>query len=131
MENKQTSIDAERPVKPAMLRGWKRLCPNCGTGSMMEGYLSIRDTCAVCGEELHHQRADDGPAYITILVSGHVLGPLMLLAFEIFRPDPLVLGVSFSVIFVGLALYFLPRIKGAFIGMQWAKRMHGFGICQT
>jgi hypothetical protein len=26
-----------------------------------------------------------------------------------------------------LCLYFLPRIKGGLIGLQWALRMHGFG----
>ncbi|GHA54439.1 zinc-finger protein [Amylibacter ulvae] len=117
----------ERPVKPALKRGWKRLCPNCGTGAIMDGYLKIRDTCPVCGEELHHQRADDGPAYVTILVSAHLLGPLMLFVFEKYEPEPLVMSVGFSILFVAFALYFLPRIKGAFVALQWAKRMHGFG----
>ncbi|WP_417812469.1 DUF983 domain-containing protein [Thalassospira alkalitolerans] len=26
-----------------------------------------------------------------------------------------------------LSLYLLPRFKGAIVGLQWAKRMHGFG----
>ena len=100
-------IQSDRLVKPALLRGWKRKCPNCGSGPMMEGYLTVRHDCAVCSQELHHQRADDGPAYITIL-------------------DPLVLAVSFILVFITIALFLLPRIKGAFIGLQWAKRMHGF-----
>jgi uncharacterized protein (DUF983 family) len=118
---------SERPAKPAMLLGWKRLCPNCGTGPMFNGYLKVRDACPVCGEELHHHRADDGPAYLTILISGHIMAPMILIAFEYFRPDPLVLSVVFSVIFVALALYLLPRLKGGFVALQWAKRMHGFG----
>lgn len=116
----------ERPVKPAILRGSKLLCPQCGTGPMMDGFLKVRDTCEVCGEELHHQRADDGPAYVTILICGHILAPLLLIVFETFRPDPLLLVVGFSTAFVAMALLMLPRIKGAFVGLQWAKRMHGF-----
>ncbi len=73
----------DRLVKPALLRGWKRKCPNCGSGPMMDGYLAVRDECAVCSQELHHQRADDGPAYITILISGHILAPLMLVIFDL------------------------------------------------
>ena len=119
--------DTERSVKPALLRGWRRICPNCGAGPMFKGYLTVRDTCPVCSEELHHHRADDGPAYVTILVCGHLLGPLILMAFEMFRPDPIVLSLVFILFFVALALFLLPRIKGAFIGLQWAKRMHGFG----
>lgn len=121
-----TDFPAERPVKPAVIRGWKRTCPNCGSGPLMDGYLKVHDCCPVCAQELHHQRADDGPAYVTILVSAHILGPLMLIVFEMFRPNAMVLTVSFSIIFIAMALYLLPRIKGAFVGLQWAKRMHGF-----
>ncbi|MCP5087193.1 MAG: DUF983 domain-containing protein [Rhodobacteraceae bacterium] len=121
----------ERPAKPAVLRGWRRRCPQCGTGPMMEGYLKVRESCDVCGEELHHHRADDGPAYVTVLVCGHILAPVMLLVFESFRPEALVLAVGFSIVFVTMALFLLPRIKGAFVGLQWAKRMHGFGASKV
>lgn len=130
MPRDTTTDFAERPVKPALIRGWKRTCPNCATGPIMDGYLKVADTCSVCGEELHHHRADDGPAYVTILVAGHLLAPLILLAFEMFRPDPLLLGVVFALGFVALALFLLPRIKGAFVALQWSRRMHGFGRAQ-
>lgn len=127
-ENAHTSTQRkERALKPAMLRGWRRKCPNCGSGPMMKGYLTVRDSCEVCAEELHHHRADDGPAYVTILVCGHLLAPIIMYVFEKWRPDTLILTVSFMVAFVALALYMLPRIKGVFVGLQWAKRMHGFG----
>jgi len=127
MTEKTTHADEERPVKPALLRGWRRVCPNCGSGPMFDGYLSVRDSCPVCSEEFFHHRADDGPAYLNILVTGHIVAPLMLITFEIFRPDPMVLSLIFILIFVTVALYLLPRIKGALIALQWAKRMHGFG----
>lgn len=117
----------ERELKPALWRGWRRRCPNCGSGPILKGYLKVRDTCTVCQEELHHQRADDGPAYVTILIVGHLMAPLILIVFETYRPDPYVLSAIFSVGCVGLSLYLLPRIKGAFVALQWAKRMHGFG----
>lgn len=127
----QTSISAQKPApresKPAMILGWKQLCPNCGTGPIFNGYLKVRDTCPVCGEELHHHRADDGPAYLTILIAGHIMAPAILMTYENFEPDPLLMTAGFSVIFVALALYLLPRIKGGMIALQWAKRMHGFG----
>lgn len=116
-----------RPVRPAMLRGWRRKCPNCGTGPLMKSYLKVRDTCPVCDEELHHHRADDGPAYLTILIVGHLMAPLIIWAFTEFRPDPMVLATTFTVGCVALSLYLLPRLKGAIVGLQWAKRMNGFG----
>jgi uncharacterized protein (DUF983 family) len=119
--------DEDRPLRPALLRGWRRRCPNCGAGPMMRGYLSVRDSCPVCGEELHHQRADDGPAYLTILIVGHLLAPVLLFVFTTWRPEPLLLAAIFSVGTVALSLYLLPRLKGAMVALQWAKRMHGFG----
>lgn len=119
--------DAERALGPALRRGWRKRCPSCGSGPLMSGYLKVRDTCPVCGEPLYHQRADDGPAYLTILIVGHIMAPMILWAFVTFRPDPLVLASMFSVGTVALSLYLLPRLKGAMVGLQWAKRMHGFG----
>lgn len=93
---------------------------------MMNGYLKVRDTCGVCDEELFHHRADDGPAWATILVTGHLLAPLMLIIFQVFRPEGWMMAVGFSAVFTLLTLYLLPRFKGMFVGIQWAKRMHGF-----
>lgn len=127
--NPQTSILApERPVRPAMWRGWRRRCPNCGQGPMMKSYLKVRESCPVCDQELGaHHRADDGPAYLTILIVGHVMAPSIIWAFTAFRPEPMVLATVFTVGCVALSLYLLPRLKGAIVGLQWAKRMHGFG----
>lgn len=120
------STTAERPVFPALKRGWRRRCPKCGQGPILSGYLKLRESCPVCRENLSHARADDGPAYITILLTAHVMGPLLLLAFEVFRPDPLILAVVFSIGVTCMSLFLLPRVKGALVGIQWAKRMHGF-----
>jgi len=123
----QMLIPEDRPLAPALRRGWQGRCPNCGAGPILRGYLKVRDTCPVCGEALHHHRADDGPAYLTILIVGHLMAPLLLFTFTHWRPEPLVLASVFSVGTVGLSLFLLPRLKGALVALQWAKRMHGFG----
>lgn len=117
----------ERAVGRAMGRGFRCRCPRCGAGPLMRGYLKVRDNCAICGEALHHHRADDGPAYLTLLIVGHLMAPAILWAFVEFRPDPIVLASVFSVGCVALSLWMLPRLKGMIVGFQWAKRMHGFG----
>lgn len=93
---------------------------------MLSGYLKVRDHCPVCREELHHHRADDGPAYLTILFVGHLMAPLLHIVFVNFRPDPLILFTIFAVGAIGLSLYLLPRLKGAIVGFQWARGLHGF-----
>ena len=118
----------ERPLAPALRNGWRRRCPNCGSGALLRGYLKVHDDCAVCHQELYHHRADDGPAYLTILIVGHLMAPLLHLAFVTWRPEPLVLFTIFAIGCVALSLYLLPRLKGAVIGFQWARRMHGFGM---
>ena len=119
--------ESPRDLKRALLRGWARKCPACGEGALMDGYLTVRHTCPVCGTELHHHRADDGPAWATILITGHLLAPLMLMVFVALRPKGWQMAIGFSAVFVALSLYLLPRLKGLFVALQWAKRMHGFG----
>ncbi|MCB1332100.1 MAG: DUF983 domain-containing protein [Roseivivax sp.] len=117
---------AERPMKPALWNGWRRKCPKCGNGPMMSGYLKVRSSCPVCREELHHHRADDGPAYLTILIVGHLMAPTLLWVFTTWRPEPLILFTIFAVGCIGLSLYLLPRLKGMIVAFQWARYMHGF-----
>lgn len=116
----------ERPMKPSVVRGWNRKCPQCGSGPMFQGYLKVRDECQVCNEQLHHHRADDGPAYLTILIVGHIMAPFMHILFVSYRPEPLVMFSILAVGCVGLSLYLLPRLKGVVVSIQWSKRMHGF-----
>ena len=123
----ETLPEAERPLGLALRRGWQCRCPNCGAGMMLRSYLKVRDTCPVCGEALYHQRADDGPAYLTILVVGHILAPILYFVFVKYRPEPMVLASVFTTATVVLALFLLPRFKGMLVALQWAKRMHGFG----
>lgn len=117
----------DRPLRPALLRGWQRRCPHCNEGRLLSGYLKVADRCPVCGEAYFHHRADDGPAYLTILVVGHVMAPLILLFYATFHMPPLAMALVLSAICVALSLYLLPRIKGAFVALQWSRRMHGFG----
>lgn len=119
-----------RSTKEAMWRGWRGRCPACGEGRMFTGYLGLRAACPACGEDLSHQRADDGPAYLTILVVGHLMAPILLWVYPTFRPSPLVLIAIFATGTVVLSLLLLPRFKGALVGLQWAKRMHGFGAAR-
>ncbi len=121
-----TEKTSDRPWKPALLRGFFGRCPACGEGKLLRGYLKVNDSCPHCGEELHHQRADDGPAYLTILLVSHLGTPLFMMIYMAYRPSPLTLLWTFSLGAVISSLLLLPRIKGGFVGMQWARRMHGF-----
>lgn len=116
----------ERPLRPALRNGLRCRCPRCGTGAVFDGYLKVRAACPDCGLDYTPQRADDGPAYVTILLVGHVGIFLLPLVYPMLHQTPLIMGLVLSVICVGLALAMLPPVKGGFVAVQWAKRMYGF-----
>ena len=46
----------------------------------------------------------------------------MLIVFVALRPEGWQMALGFTVVFVALSLYLLPRLKGMFVALQWAKR---------
>ncbi len=118
--------DAERDTRQAIFRGLKLKCPSCGRGKILFGYIKVRDTCDVCGQQLHHASVDDGPAYFTLMVVVAVIFPLFGLIYSVSEPNPIWVALSMMGLATGLALVILPRVKGLFIGLQWAKRLYGF-----
>ena len=120
-------MPTDRPLKSALLHGWRRCCPRCGKGALLYKYLKVHDSCGSCGQALHHHRADDGPAYLTILIVGHIIAPLLHVVFVQFRPEPWIMALGFGIGSVALCLYLLPRIKGGVVAFKWARNLNGFG----
>lgn len=118
--------ERDRPMGRAIGRGLACRCPECGKGRILHSYLKVHDTCLNCGEEFFHHRADDGPAYMTILIVGHLLAPLIMWVFIAFRPEPMTMIAIFVTGTGVLSLALLPRLKGMIVAIQWSRRMHGF-----
>lgn len=117
----------ERPLWTAMKRGALGRCPHCGEGKLFKSFVKTVDECSVCGEEIHHHRADDLPAYLVVLVVGHiVVGAFMAVeaTSTLSTWQHLALWVPLT---IGSALALLQPVKGAVVGLQWALYMHGFG----
>ena len=76
-----------RSVIASLWRGWRQLCPACGQGRLYWRYLKVVDACPVCGEELHHHRADDAPPYFTIVIVGHIIVGGMLIVETAYHPQ--------------------------------------------
>ena len=108
----------------ALLRGWQGRCPRCSEGPLFGGFLKMRSHCPACQLALEPYRADDAPAYFTILIVGHVVVPLVLLLERYGDQPPLwfhaLLWLPLSVV---LALYLLPHIKGTVIALLWVHRI--------
>jgi len=117
----------KRDIVQAMRRGATQRCPACGIGKMYGRYLKVLDACPACGEELHHQRADDAPPYFTMIIVAHITVAGIMIVEDYFRPNYWLHIALWFPLTIGLSLWLLPRIKGALVGLQWALRMHGFG----
>ena len=93
--------------------------PALRSGQLFQSYLKQVDACASCGEKLGYIRADDGPAWLTILLVGHILAPFFLSVLpHVDWPDWIIMAVIMSFTLV-LTLWLLPRSKGVFIGLIW------------
>ena len=109
----------------AIGRGARACCPNCGRGPLFRKYLKQVDSCAHCHEPFKHIRADDGPAWLTILIVGHIVVGTALTV-EIYAPLPVWMSIAlFTSLTLALVLSLLPRAKGIFIGAIWAMNAPG------
>lgn len=113
------TVKTKQELWPVLLRGAYGRCPNCGKGRLFSSYLKQVDACSVCGEAFGHIRAEDGPAWLTIMLVGHMLAPFMLAILpNIDAPDWQVMAVIMSLTLI-LTLWLLPRSKGVFISIIW------------
>lgn len=109
----------------SLLRGVLGACPNCGRGRLLHRYLKTVDRCAVCGEPYGHLRADDAPPWLTILIVGHAIVPLVLMVEQRYAPD---LWIQFTVwpsLTLALTLTLLPRCKGLILALLWMNKAEG------
>ena len=109
-------------IAVAMWRGLCGRCPNCGKAKLFYRYLKVEPVCQTCGHDLDRYPSDDGPAYFTVLLVGHlVIVPFLILGGPwIWKANLwLLLPGSLAAVAV-ITLVALPIIKGAVIGLTYA-----------
>jgi uncharacterized protein (DUF983 family) len=103
----------------SIARGISQRCPNCGRGKLFSRYLKVEPRCRECGCDLSQFRADDGPAYLTILLVGHLLvAPSLIFPIVWQRPE-LSLPVMIPALTV-TTLALLSIVKGGWVGLMYA-----------
>lgn len=121
-----SEVRERRDLGQAVKRGILGRCPNCGQGRLFGKFLKVVDECSVCHEQFRHHRADDAPAYVVILIVGHIIVPLALLVEKLYQPPH---WLAFSIwlpLTLLMSLALLQPVKGMIVAWQWAQRMHGF-----
>jgi len=116
----------KRNLWTAMKRGFMCRCPRCGQGKLFRAFLKVGDECTTCGLDYTPHRADDLPAYLVIIIVGHIVVPVVLWVETNYSPA-IWLQMAIYLPFTFLSsLLLLQPVKGAVVGFQWALRMHGF-----
>ena len=115
-----------RTLGAALLRGIRSRCPRCGEAKLFGKFLKPITICPRCHQDWSHHRADDMPPYISILITGHVLVPVIIYFAAVSEMSMwqalAICLVLASVLMIGL----LQPAKGAVIALQWWHGMHGF-----
>ena len=124
--SRETGALEKRDVWTALKRGFRGRCPRCGEGKLFRAFLKVDDHCSVCQLDFTPHRADDLPAYLVIVIVGHIVVPTILWIETDYSPSvPLQLSIYLPFTLI-LSLLLLQPVKGAVVGVQWALRMHGF-----
>ena len=110
-------------LSTAVGRGLLGRCPACGKSHLFNGFLRVVKTCSNCGAPLGLARADDAPPYFTILVTGHIVVPLMFAVDRMQSPPLWVMSAIFVPLTLVLALGLLRPIKGGTVGLMLTLNM--------
>ena len=119
-------LEEKTSLYEAIWRGFRCRCPKCGKGHLFGKYLKVADHCRECGEEFHHHRADDFPAYLVMIVVGHIIVPAILAVETAYSPPDWLQLLIWLPLTLVASLALLQPTKGAIVGLQWQMGMHGF-----
>jgi uncharacterized protein (DUF983 family) len=123
---RESGLTERRDVWLALKRGFRGRCPRCGEGKLFRAFLKVDNCCSVCKLDFTPHRADDLPAYLVIVIVGHILVPTALIIETNYSPPVWLQLAIYLPITLVTSLVLLQPVKGAVVGLQWALRMHGF-----
>lgn len=110
----------------AIFRGARGRCPRCNDAKLFRRFLKPIAACSRCLQDWTHQQADDFPAYVSILLTGHIMAPVII---ALIRDTALSLAALAAIIILSmlaLMIVLLQPAKGAIIALQWWFGIHGF-----
>ncbi|MBJ3787002.1 DUF983 domain-containing protein [Devosia sediminis] len=119
--NKVNSDDTAKRAWPAIWRGVKCKCPNCGKGWLFHHYLEQHDNCAVCGEPLAYYKAGLFLPFVVVTLVIHLVAFFMLDMELRGGASPLFYLYVLVPLTVVFTVGILPSSKGAILGLMWSK----------
>ena len=117
-------VGEKRDVWTAIKRGFRGRCPRCGEGKLFRAFLKVDNNCSVCGLDFTPHRADDLPAYLVIVIVGHIVVPTALMIETNYSP-PVALQLAIYLPFT------LGRIAGAAAAGERRRGRHAMGAAHA
>ncbi len=127
--------DTALPLDPAILphtagsaimRGIRGKCPRCGGTHLFAGGLKPVERCRMCGQNWTLHAADDFPPYIAILLTGHLMAPVIIGLGKMESLPEWAMMLIVLVLAGALIAAILRPAKGGVIALQWWLGMQGF-----
>ena len=109
----------ELTLRTAVGRGLRGRCPVCGQGRLFAGFLRVVPACSFCAAKLGLARSDDLPPYITILVVGHIVVPLLVWLERAQSPPMWVTAAIFLPLTLILTFALMRPVKGGTVGLMF------------
>lgn len=106
--------------KPSpIIAGLACRCPCCGQGRLLQGFLTLRPRCEVCGLDYQFADAGDGPAVFVILIAGFIVVGCALMVELRYEPPLWVHALLWGPLILVTTLLPLRPMKGLLVALQY------------
>lgn len=112
----------KRNLWSALGRGLLGRCPRCGRAALFRAYLKQVESCPECQENWSEISSDDAAPWLTIMIVGHVMAPVLISMSKSGLFSPAEMAAILIPMLIGLSLLVLPRAKALFMAAIWALR---------
>jgi uncharacterized protein (DUF983 family) len=106
-------------LQKSILAGLTCRCPRCGKGRLLQGFLTLRLRCEVCGLDFAFADSGDGPAVFIILIAGFIVVGAALVTEILYQPPIWVHAVLWGPLILIVTLGPLRPLKGLMIALQY------------
>jgi len=105
---------------PALVRGVRKRCPQCGEGKLFERWYTLRRHCAACDLEYEPR---DGDTWAFMYISTAFVTGSIVCAMLMFKPPTMFVGrVLILAVAVAALLASLPHRKGVAVAIDFLVR---------
>jgi len=110
------------PGVSAFSAGLRCRCPRCGQGKLFAGYLTVTETCSVCGLDLKEHDSGDGPAFFVMSIVGVVVVALAMWVEISYQPAYWIHMVLWGPLILAGTFGLLRPTKALLIALQYRHR---------